>query len=102
MTYFVTGLLAFTLLDYAGRFGDPTVASFMRQAGDPWVASGPMFQVVRGILLGAVFYPLREIVFARRHGWLHLWAVLVAVGSAVVLVFRWRQLPFLVPLFPAP
>jgi hypothetical protein len=29
-------------------------------------------------------------------------AFLVAVGSAVVLAFRWRQLPFVGHLFPAP
>jgi hypothetical protein len=80
VTYFLTGLLAFTLLDYTGRFADPTVARFMRQGDDPWVASGPMFQVLRGILLGAAFYPLREVVFARKNGWLVLWSVLVVVG----------------------
>jgi hypothetical protein len=80
VTYFLTGLLAFTVFDYAGRFAEPAVAHFMRQADDPWVASGPLFQVVRGALFGAVFYPLREIVFARKNGWLILWLVLVVVG----------------------
>ncbi|MBK7781302.1 MAG: hypothetical protein IPJ58_11150 [Ardenticatenia bacterium] len=80
VTYFLMGLLAFTLLDYAGRFADPAVATFMRQASDPWVASGPLFQVLRGLLFGIAFYPLREIVFARKHGWLVLWLVLVVVG----------------------
>ena len=80
VAYFLMGLLAFTLLDYAGRFADPTVAKFMRQASDPLVASGPLFQVVRGLLFGIAFYPLREIVFARKNGWLVLWLVLVVVG----------------------
>jgi hypothetical protein len=53
VTYFLTGLLAFTVLDYTRRFAEPTVAGFMRQGDDPWVASGPMFQALRGILLGA-------------------------------------------------
>ncbi len=35
-------------------------------------------------------------------GLLFALAVLVAVGSAVVLVFRWRQLPFVGHLFAAP
>jgi hypothetical protein len=80
VTYFVTGFVAFTLLDYTERFADPAVAGFMRQGGDPWVASGPLFQVVRGALLGAAFYPVRELVFARKNGWLTLWSVLVVVG----------------------
>ena len=80
VTYFLTGLLALTLFDYAGRFADPTVANFMRQTNDLLVASGPLFQVVRGLLFGLAFYPLREIVFARPIGWLVLWFVLVVVG----------------------
>ena len=80
VTYFLMGLFALSLFDYAGRFADPTVANFMRQTNDPLVASGPLFQVVRGLLFGIAFYPLREIVFARKTGWLMLWLVLVVVG----------------------
>ena len=36
VTYFIMGLLAFTFLDYASRFDDPAVASFMRQTNDPY------------------------------------------------------------------
>jgi len=80
VTYFLMGLLAFTFLDYAGKFADPTVASLMRQTNDPLVAGGPLFQVLRGILFGIAFYALREIVLARKNGWLILWLVLVIVG----------------------
>ena len=80
VTYFVMGLLAFTLFDYAGRYADPIVAKLMRQTNEPLVAGGPLFQVVRGLLFGLAFYPLREIVFARKNGWLILWLVLVVLG----------------------
>ena len=80
VTYFLMGLLAFTFLDYAGRYADPTVAILMRHTDEPLVAGGPLLQVVRGLLFGLAFYPLREIVFARKHGWLILWLVLVIVG----------------------
>jgi hypothetical protein len=80
VTYFLVGLLAFNLLDYAERFADPTVAKFMRQADHPLVASGPLFQIVRGLLFGVALYPLRDIVFARKNGWLVLWLLLVVVG----------------------
>lgn len=81
VTYFLVGLLAFAVLDYASKYADPTVAVLMRQTSDPLVAAGPLFQVVRGLLFGLVFYWLREIVFARRNGWLILWLVLVVVGQ---------------------
>lgn len=80
VTYFIMGLLAFTFFDYSSKFADPTVANLMRQTSDPLVASGPLFQVLRGILFGLVFYSLREIVFARKRGWLILWLMLVIVG----------------------
>ena len=80
VTYFLMGLLAFTFLDYSSKYADPTIANLMRQTSDPLVASGPLFQVLRGILFGIAFYLLREIVFARKKGWLILWLVLIIVG----------------------
>jgi len=80
ITYFLVGLLAFTLLDYTSKYADPTVANLMRQTSDPLVAAGPLFQLLRGFLFGLVFYALREIVFERKSGWLTLWLMLVIVG----------------------
>jgi hypothetical protein len=80
VTYFIVGLISFLWLDYSAKFADPTVANLMRQTDHPLVAAGPMFQVLRGFLFGIVFYALREIIFARKRGWLTLWLVLVIVG----------------------
>lgn len=80
VTYFVIGLLAFTFFDYAAKYADPVVSNFMRQTSDPWVAAGPLFQVVRGVLFGLIVYLLRDVFLMRRHGWLYLWLVLVVVG----------------------
>jgi hypothetical protein len=80
VTYFTIGFLSFTLLNYSARYNDPAVASFMRATNDPWVAAGTFFQILRGLLFGLVFFALREIVFARKNGWLILWWVLVVVG----------------------
>jgi hypothetical protein len=80
VTYFVVGLLAFTLFDYTTRFADPILRSFMRQTNDPLVAAGPLFQPIRGLLFGIVFYLLRNVLFRERDGWLRMWIVLVFVG----------------------
>ena len=80
VSYFVIGLLAFTFLDYSGKFADPIIANMFRQTDHPLVAAGPLFQVVRGFLFGVAFYFLREIIFPRKYGWLILWLVLVIVG----------------------
>jgi hypothetical protein len=80
VTYFAVGLLAFTLFDYTARFADPALSSLMRQTDDPLVAAGPLFQPIRGLLFGIVFYLLREVLFRRRDGWLVMWIMLVFVG----------------------
>jgi len=80
VTYFIIGLLSFTILDYSAKYADPIVANFMRQTDHPLVALGPLFQVLRGFLFGIVFYALRDIIFTQKRGWLTLWLVLVIVG----------------------
>jgi hypothetical protein len=80
VTYFIVGLIFSTLLDYSAKFSDPAISIMMRPTSDPLVASGAWFQVLRGFLFGLAFYFLREIVFARKNGWMILWLVLVTVG----------------------
>ena len=80
ITYFVMGLLAFTLFDYRTNYADPNLSMLMRQTDDPWVMVGPAFQPIRGFLFGVAFYLLRSSLFGRKYGWLTLWAVLVIVG----------------------
>jgi len=80
VTYFVVGVLAFTLLDYTTRFAAPLVNSLMRPFDDPLVRLGPLFQPLRGLLFGVVFYLLRDVLFAKSAGWLTTWVVLAFVG----------------------
>jgi len=80
VTYTAVGLVAFTLFDYSARFADSTMSAFMRQTSDPLVTAGPLFQPIRGLLLGIVFYLLREVLFRGRDGWLRMWIMLVFVG----------------------
>ena len=80
LTYFLVGLAAFWSFAYARKFAEPGVRSLMRQTDDPLVMAGPLFQPIRGLLFGLVFYLLREPLFGARTGWLVLWLVLVVVG----------------------
>ena len=79
ITYFIMGLLAFTILDYARLFAESGLHVMMRQTNDPWVMAGPLFQPMRGILYGIVFYVLREPFFGKKNGWLVMWIVLVGI-----------------------
>ena len=80
VTYFVVGILAFWLLDYAEFFARPDMAGIMRPTTHPLVMAGPLFQPLRGFVFALAVYPLREIVFARPRGWLVLWGLFVALG----------------------
>ena len=44
------------------------------------MALGPALQPIRGILFALAFYPLREILFRRKNGWLVTWLLLVSLG----------------------
>jgi hypothetical protein len=80
VTYFLMGLLAVNLLNYRTQFADAITGVYMRPVSDPLVALGPALQVIRGLLFAAAFYPLREILFGRKNGWLITWLLLVTLG----------------------
>ena len=80
VTYFLAGLLALALFDYAAFYADPQVSVYMRQTNAPLVMAGPLFQPIRGILFGLVFYLLRDSLFGKKNGWLVMWVLLVVVG----------------------
>src|SRR5262249_27221313 len=70
VTYFLIGWAAFWSLGYARTFAEPGVRPLMRQADEPLVMAGPLFQPIRGLLFGLAFYPLRGPLFGARAGWL--------------------------------
>jgi len=80
VTYLVMGVIAASLLDYASVLARPDMACWMRQIDDRVVMAGPLFQPLRGFVFALVLYPLREVFFVRRHGWLLLWWVLAGLG----------------------
>jgi hypothetical protein len=80
LTYFVMGFLAFTFLHYTQAYATGPLAGFMRPTSDRLVMAGPLFQPIRGLIFALAFYPLRELLFGRKNGWLVMWWVLVALG----------------------
>jgi len=78
LTYFVTGALAAYFLNYAASMARPE--SGMRPFTSPWVMAGPLFQPLRGVVFALVFYPLRDCLFGRKHGWLLIAWMLIALG----------------------
>ncbi len=80
VTYFLLGVASFALFNYRTLYAGPVVGQFLRPTTDPLVTAGPLFQPIRGLLLGIVVYLLREPLLGRRRGWLVMWATLVIIG----------------------
>jgi len=78
ITYIIMGFLAAYFLNYAAVLSHPN--SLMRPMTDPWVMAGPLFQPLRGLIFALVFYPLREILFGKKCGWLIMAWMLIALG----------------------
>ena len=80
ITYFVAGLLAYTLGGYEETFSRPPLSHLMRPTSDPMVMAGPLIQPVRGVIVASAIYPLRNVLFGEPRGWLTLWWLLLALG----------------------
>jgi len=80
ITYFFMGVLAFTLLNYTQSYSSGTLACFMRLTTDPLVKAGVLFQPIRGLIFALAFFPLGEVLFGKKNGWLIMWWMLVALG----------------------
>lgn len=80
VTYFVAGALAYAFFDYKALWDEPVFNVYMRRMDDPVLMAGPLFQPIRGVLFGVVFYLLRREFFGRAYGWLTIWVVLVVMG----------------------
>ena len=80
ITYMLMGIIAMTLLDYRQAFLSPTMICWVRNLDDPLVKAGVLFQPLRGVLFALAFYPVRGVIFGKKHGWMVMWWLLVALG----------------------
>lgn len=80
VTYFVIGVLAYTLLDYHRLYAETELRHLMRPTTDALVMAGPLFQPLRGLIFGVVFAITRGAWLGQPRGWARLWVVLVGLG----------------------
>jgi hypothetical protein len=80
VTYFACGIVAYFWFDYARQFAETDLSRLMRPVSEPIVMAGPLFQPLRGVLFGLVFWLLRDSWMGKPRGWAILWAVLVVIG----------------------
>lgn len=80
ITYFIAGILAFYLFNYADTFKQGDMAVLMKPTDSPWVMAGPLLQVFRGILFAVVLWPFRAIFLEGGYGWLKLWGLFLGLA----------------------
>lgn len=80
VTYFVMGLFASTVFNYAEKFSDPVMKGYMRGLDDPMVMAGPALQPIRGLIFALALLPFAGVFLSNRRGWLYLWGLLAGVG----------------------
>lgn len=80
VTYFLAGIVAYSLFNYRALFQAEALATYMRPVDSKWVAAGPALQVIRGLVIAIVLYPFRKVIFGTPQGWLKLSGLLVGLS----------------------
>jgi membrane protein CcdC involved in cytochrome C biogenesis len=80
ISYFVMGLIASILLDYRVAFENPPLSYLMRSIDSPWVAAGPILQVIRGLIFSVVLWIIKDSFLFKEYGWLKLWGLIVGLS----------------------
>lgn len=79
VTYFIFGFIFFNVFGYATLYSSPDVAVFLRPTTDPLVSAGPLFQLIRGPIIGLALYPFRRVFLNEKHGWALLWGLMLGL-----------------------
>ena len=80
LTYILCGIIFSVVFNYNSLFTMDGVNGFMRQIGGLSTLLGPLVQVIRGILFGAVLLLFKDTFIGKKYGWLKLWAILSIIG----------------------
>ena len=80
ITYFIAGILAFYLFNYAEVFAEGDMAVLMKPMDSPWVMAGPGLNIFRGILFSLVLWPFKRVFLEEKMGWLKLWGLFLGLA----------------------
>ncbi len=80
ISYFIMGIIASTILDYKGSFETPPLSYLMKPVDSPWVAVGPILQIVRGLIFSIALWFFKDNFLYTKYGWLKLWGLIVGLS----------------------
>jgi len=85
IAYTIAGIFALIFLDYENLFASGTFSLMMKPTTDPIVALGPVFQVIRGLIMGLVLLPVRKVFTEEKYGFVKLGFLIL--GLSVLSTF---------------
>lgn len=80
ITYLVLGAIAFNVFNYSYWYSVPPLSFYMKPTDSIWIQAGPLFQFVRGPIMGLALYPFRRVFVEARNGWVYLWGIFLGIG----------------------
>jgi len=72
IAYFCAGFFVSYVIDYKTWFSNGAISSFMLPTDTPIVALGPALQIIRGLIMALVLFPLRKVFTDEKYGFLKL------------------------------
>jgi hypothetical protein len=81
ITYFIMGIIAVSVLDYKNTFESPPFSYLMKPVDSPWVAVGPVLQIIRGLIFSMVLWFFKDNFLYIKYGWFRLWALIFGLSG---------------------
>lgn len=84
LTYFFIGLLFYlsglNVMAYYEQHPHQLINALYRETSSVLVMAGPLFQLLRGLLIALAIYPFRSVIIDRKLGWLYLWVIFLVLA----------------------
>lgn len=80
IAYFLAGLFAVVFMNYREHYASASLSLLMRPVDSAIVALGPALQILRGLIIALVLYPLRKVFIGEKRGILKLALLLFGVS----------------------
>lgn len=80
ISYFIMGIIASSVFHYKGMFENPPLSLLMKPVDSPWVAAGPILQILRGLIFSVVLWIFKDAILYKKQGWLKLWIMILGLS----------------------
>ena len=108
--YIITGLLFQNYLNYDPQFTSSVLYNNFRDVNSLIIRFAPIFQIIRGVFIGLIIYPVYGSIIDSKYSWLKLFILLwgltligaVAATPGSIEGFIYTKIPFIEHLISLP